>query len=369
MKDLPLPTSICALLRDAEIGDDELLLVGPHTSAVVFRLLVRNRFCRFFCTGVSGCWVRPASDLARRRLLRRGTGPCGGGGGGVDGRTTTAASDDDGSRDGGGGNDGDVLTRRCGTSTASIKTPLRLRLRTGCWGVGDGLRSPHSATAGARGAVPNTARAVCRRRAAASGVSGGRRHRWTSSRSASLSSSGMSARLLFGERPSAGVLLARRLPSCGVPAAPGEASAMRSRSVAGRAGGLGGEFSLSAPFETLLGERSGDRGVRLGVEREVEFVVKSSVVGMMGENTSPRLTEAVFDGREGEHVSSAAFGVDGGSTSFVGVRKGLEPCDVSVVSDASSLSVAARVDDELQENAGSSVGTLYVSSIVSTVSA
>ena len=145
---------------------------------------------------------------------------------------------------------------------------------------------------------------------------------------------------------------------------------MRSRTVTGKAVGLGGEFSLSAPFEILLGERRGDRGARDGVERDVELVVKSSVVGMIGENTSPRWTEAVFDGREGEHVKRGAFGVDGGSTSFVGVRKGLESSDVSVVSDeSSSLSVTARVDDELQENADSSVGTLYTSSTVSTVSA
>jgi hypothetical protein len=144
---------------------------------------------------------------------------------------------------------------------------------------------------------------------------------------------------------------------------------MRSRTVAGKAVGLGGEFSLSAPFEILFGERRGDRGARDGVERDVELVVKSSVVGMIGENTSPRWTEAVFDGREGEHVRRGAFGVDGGSTTFVGVRKGLESSDVSVVSDASSLSVPARVDDELQENAASSVGNLSASSTVLTVSA
>jgi len=101
------------------------------------------------------------------------------------------------------------------------------------------------------------------------------------------------------------------------------------------------------------------------VERDVVLVTKSSDVGMMGENKSPRWTVAVFDGREGEHVRRAAFGVDGGSTTFVGVRKGLESCDASVVTDASSLSVAARVDEELQENAGSSIGSLCVSSAVS----
>ena len=325
--------------------------------------------------------------MARRKLVRRpygtseagsgggdnsgsgggdNSGSGGGGGGGVDGKTVAS---DDGSSD---MSDGDVLTRRCGTSTASIKTPPPLRLRLcsigGCCGVGDGLR-----------AVPSTASAVCSRRAAAgaSGVVGcSRRLRWTSSRSASLSSSGATtgaaARLLFGDRGSASgwLLLARRLPSCG------ETSAMRSKNVAGRsAGGLGGEFSLSAPpppppLETrCLGERNGDRGVlRLGVDKDVEPVmIKSSDVGMMGENTIPRWTDAVFDGREGEpHVSSAAFGVD--MSFFVGVRKGLESGDdVSVVSDpSSSLSVAARVDDELQENAGSSVGTL---STVSTMGA
>jgi hypothetical protein len=176
VKDLPLPTSILALFRDAEIGDEPLLLLtepaAPHASPAVFRLFARRKLCRFLCTGVSGCSARPASDLARRKLLLRPDGPngsseagaCassgGGGGGGVDGSRT--ASDDDASDDGGGGSktEGDDLTRRCGTSTASIKTPLRLRLRTGCCGVGDGLRSPHSAVAGARGAVPNTASAV-----------------------------------------------------------------------------------------------------------------------------------------------------------------------------------------------------------------
>ena len=382
VKDLPLPTSIRALFRDAEIGDEPLLLLteaaAPYdvVSPAVFRLFARKLF-RFLCTGVSGSSARPASDLARRKLLLRPAGPdgsseggacagsggCGGGGGGgVDVRRTTSDDVSD---------DGDGLTRRCGTSTESMKTPLRLRLRTGCCGVGDGLRSPHSAAAaaGARGAVPNTANAVWSRRAAtaASGVVGCKRLRWTSSRSASLSSSGAAARLLFGDRASASVLLARRLPSCGVPAAQGEASAMRSRTVAGRTVGLGGEFSLSAPFDILFGERRGDRGTRDGVERDVELVVKSSDVGMIGENTSPCWTEAVFDGREGEHVRKGAFGVDGGSTSFVGVRKGLESRDVSVVSDESSLSVTARVDDELQENAGSSLGTLSASSTVSTV--
>jgi hypothetical protein len=359
---------------------------GPYDSAAAFLLFARSGYCRFLRTGVSaiggGC-SKPMSDLARRKL-RRAVCPYGsrdadcGGGGGVDGRVTAAS--DDGSSDDGGGNgdddDGDddglpvlcKLTRRCGTSTESIKTPLRLRLRAGCCGVGDGLRSPRKATAGARGAVPNIARAVCSRRSAGSGVTGCKRLRWTSSRSASLSSSGAVARLLFGDRASAGVLLARRLPSCRE-AAPGEASAMRSRSVTGRTRSLGGEFSLSAPFKTFLGERSGDRGRRHGVERDVELVTKSSVVGMMGDNTSPRWTVAVFNGRGGEHVRRAAFGVDGGSTSFVGVRKGLESCDASVVSDASSSSVAARVDEELQENAGPSVGTLRVSLTVSTGSA
>ena len=134
---------------------------------------------------------------------------------------------------------------------------------------------------------------------------------------------------------------------------------MRSSTVEGRAGRLGGEFSLSAPSGTL-GERRGDRGRR---------EVKLSVVGMTGENITPCWTVAVFDGRRGEHVRRGAFGVDGGSTTFKGVRKGFESCDISVVSEPSSLSVAARVDEVLHENAGSSVAILCVSSTASTVSA
>ena len=137
--------------------------------------------------------------------------------------------------------------------------------------------------------------------------------RWTSSRSASLSS-GIAARLLFGDRTSANALLARRLPSCGVPKTQAEASAMRSRTVAGRTVGLGGEFSLSTPFDGLFGERrgGGDCGARDGVERDMWLVVKSSDVGMISENPNLCWTKAVFDGREGEHVRRGTFGVDGG---------------------------------------------------------
>ncbi len=202
--DLPLPTSIRALFRDAEIGDDELLATaaaGPYDSAAVF-LFARSGFCRFFCTSVRaiGDRSRPSTtDFARRRLRRTaglcdrsdvGNGAGSGGGGGVDGSIAAASNDgsSDMSDDGGGsGDDGDGdddglpgcsrLTRRCGTSTASIKTPLRLRLRTARCGVGDGLRSPHKAATGARGAVPNTASAVCSRRPAGSGVVGCRRLR------------------------------------------------------------------------------------------------------------------------------------------------------------------------------------------------
>jgi len=53
---------------------------------------------------------------------------------------------------------------------------------------------------------------------------------------------------------------------------------------------------------------------------------------------------------------SAAFGIDSGSDSFVGTAKGLGSCDISLASDAPS-SLTTIVDEELQVNAGSSVGT------------
>ena len=53
---------------------------------------------------------------------------------------------------------------------------------------------------------------------------------------------------------------------------------------------------------------------------------------------------------------SAAFGIDSGSDSFVGTAKGLGSCDISLASDAPS-SLTAIVDEGLQVNAGSSVGT------------
>ncbi len=57
-------------------------------------------------------------------------------------------------------------------------------------------------------------------------------------------------------------------------------------------------------------------------------------------------------------VRAAAFGVDGTSTSSVGLATtdGLESCEVTVTSDALSSS-AAMVDEEPQVNAGSSMGT------------
>lgn len=57
-------------------------------------------------------------------------------------------------------------------------------------------------------------------------------------------------------------------------------------------------------------------------------------------------------------VRTAAFGVDGVSTSFVwvAVTDRLESCEVIVVSDALSSSTA-MVDEEPQLNAGSSMGT------------
>jgi hypothetical protein len=53
---------------------------------------------------------------------------------------------------------------------------------------------------------------------------------------------------------------------------------------------------------------------------------------------------------------SAAFGIDSGSDSFVGTAKGLGSCDISLASDAPS-SLTAIVDEGLQVNAGSSMGT------------
>ena len=52
---------------------------------------------------------------------------------------------------------------------------------------------------------------------------------------------------------------------------------------------------------------------------------------------------------------SAAFGIDSSSDSFMGIAKGLGSCDISLASDAPS-SLIAIVDNELQVNAGSSVG-------------
>jgi hypothetical protein len=74
---------------------------------------------------------------------------------------------------------------------------------------------------------------------------------------------------------------------------------------------------------------------------------------------------SALHGRWGEDVKSAALGVDGGSAAFVGVEKGSESCGVSVVSDASSSSIAT-VDEEPQENADLSVGTGVVSATIST---
>jgi len=67
---------------------------------------------------------------------------------------------------------------------------------------------------------------------------------------------------------------------------------------------------------------------------------------------------AVFDGCWGEDTAGAAFGVDGGSTSFsfVQVMKGLESCNLSVASDAPSSSTV-MVDEEPHVNAGSNVAT------------
>ena len=56
------------------------------------------------------------------------------------------------------------------------------------------------------------------------------------------------------------------------------------------------------------------------------------------------------------HWIVAAFGIDSGSDSFMGTVKGLCSCDISLTSDAPSLLIAI-VDDELQVNVGSSMGT------------
>ena len=64
----------------------------------------------------------------------------------------------------------------------------------------------------------------------------------------------------------------------------------------------------------------------------------------------------VLDGCWGEVASGATFGVDGAFSTFVSEAKGFESCDASVESDALSSSTT-NVDEELQVNAGSSVGT------------
>jgi len=279
-----------------------------------------------------------------------------------------------------------------GTSTASMNTPLRLRLwvRLCCVGVGvgDGLR-PHDRGRGssARGTVLNAVKAAepccC---TAGLGVTGRKRHCLTSSRSASLSSSSVviplsrssfgfpvscALRFRFAGGESMGVLLARRFPSFEAPPPPGEAMAMRSNTEV-RTGGFGGEFSLSEPSEVFFGDRRrGVRGCRDGVVGDAGATTKSSAVGARGEKIiSVRLTVAVFDGRWGEDTAGAAFGVDGSSTSFsfVRVMKGLESCDVSVASDAPSSSTA-MVDEEPHVNAGSSGGTRLFSTTTSPISA
>ena len=130
---------------------------------------------------------------------------------------------------------------------------------------------------------------------------------------------------------------------------------MRSNTEA-KAGGFGGVFSLLDPSGSFLGERRGDRGSLDGVEGEAEPTTKSSFVGARGEKMSGQRMLTVLDGRWGEVASGATFGVDGAFSTFVGEAKGFESCEVSVESDALSSSTAI-VDDELQVNAGSSVGT------------
>jgi len=344
-------------------------------------------------TAVIPVLVRPTRDLARRRL-RRTAGPDDVPGTGV---ASSSTPDIDVAVSIVIGRSvicklaqwrrGWLLRGACGCglcvsiSTASMNTPLRLRLcvRLCCGGigVGDGLR-PHDRGRGrsARGTVLNAVKgAPCSCCAAGLGVTGRKRHCLTSSRSASLSSSSSAAiplsrssfgfpasgapRFLFAGRRSMAVLLARRLPSFKVPPPPGEAMAMRS-STEVRTGGFGGEFSLSEPSEGFFGDRRrGVRACRDGVVGDAGATTKSSAVGERGEKIiSVRLTVAVFDGRWGEDTAGAAFGVDGGSTSFAFVRvmKGLESCDVSVASDAPSSSTA-MVDEEPHVNAGSSVGT------------
>ncbi len=190
--------------------------------------------------------------------------------------------------------------RGFGITIASMKTLLRLRLCCGGCGVGDGLRL-HGRGSVRGGIVAKAVRtaACCGLRCAAElGVIGDNRHCRTSSHSASLSSS-VSAprsspsplpsfdflvtrppRLFFLGGESNGTLLARLLPSLGVP---GEEAAIAMRSSReGRATGFGGVFSLSeehGPSEVFLGERSGDRGDRDGDrgDRDGEEAVHDAV--------------------------------------------------------------------------------------------
>ena len=433
---LPLPKSTRALFNEAEMGDDDDKdgpAIAPTTSSsdpssdcaktfVAFLAVdlalafvtATLALCRLpaFCAGVDrtaviSVLVRPTRDLARRRL-RRTAGPDDVPDSGVASSSiadiVVAASVVIGwsvicklaQR-----RRGRLLRGACfcglcvGTSTASMKTPLRLRL----WvclccvrvGVGDGLRSYDCGRGiNARGTVLNAVREVtqCCCCAAGLGVTGRKRHCWTSSRSASLSSSSSvamplsrslfgfpascAARFFFAGRESKGVLLARRLPGLKAPPPPGEAMAMRS-STEVRTGGFGGEFSLSGPSEVFFGDRiRGVRGCRDGVVGDAGATTKSSAVGTRGEKIiSVRLTVAVFDGRWGEDTAGVAFGVEGISTSssFAWVMKGLESCDVSVASDAPSSSTA-MVDEEPHVNAGSSVGTrLFSARATSQISA
>jgi hypothetical protein len=71
---------------------------------------------------------------------------------------------------------------------------------------------------------------------------------------------------------------------------------------------------------------------------------------------SVRWTVAVFDGRGGEDTMSAALGVDGGSTIFVGVAKGLDSCDTLVEADTLSPSIV-MIDEEPHANVGLRVDT------------
>jgi hypothetical protein len=149
----------------------------------------------------------------------------------------------------------------------------------GSWrqGWADGLWLHDRDCGSARGTVLNAVKmARCCCCAAGLGVAGHRRHSWTSSHSASLSSSVAeplpsrsssslptmcAAQFFFVGRGSACVLLARRLPSLRVPA-PAKVIAMRS-STEDRAGVFGGEFFLSESSEVFFGELSErSRGVR-----------------------------------------------------------------------------------------------------------